>query len=263
MFALTTSSLAGEATAAKNIVARLVKTHALTFAEVSPYGNELALNVMRSFWSIAPETPAPAKPNAEKAKPTSRTAEQTLSEFIDQLRREQNRDAAPSHRYADPYYAYTRSNPWDVFGQQAYDSAAPNDPDPNSYGPNHNGSNPYGSNPYGRPAFRPEPPLSVEWQGKTVPVTELGSDALSYLILDYEGHREWVKNWKDKAHDAIEEERFDDAVAYLTRIQQRITQQKSTRVTKAVYEGLVKEAEERIRRRSTPRWSGGFSGPSW
>ena len=89
-------------------------------------------------------------------------------------------------------------------------------------------------------------------------MTELASEALSYLILDYEGHREWVERWKNKAHDAIEEERLDDAAAYLTRIQQN-----SARVTKAVYQGLVKEQEERIRRRSEPYWRGGFDGPLW
>ena len=115
-------------------------------------------------------------------------------------------------------------------------------------------------------AFQPEPAYSYKAdQNPNAPhmninvrVTALDSDALSYLILDYEGHREWVERWKSKAHDAIEEERLDDAVAYLTRIQQ-----KSARVTKEVYQGLLKEQEERIRRRSEPYWRGGSSGPTW
>ena len=84
LFALTTSSVAGEAQSAKETVKRLVKTHTLTFADVSPYGNEIALKVMRSFWSIAEATPAdPAKPEPRNTP----AATQTTQDIIDELRR--------------------------------------------------------------------------------------------------------------------------------------------------------------------------------
>lgn len=104
LFALSTSSVAGEADNARTKAQDLVTKHGLTFSEVSPHCNEIALNVARVFWTNSESRPRPVFYGVDFAQDTDAISAEAVESI---LRNHYARSAifgSPFVRYANPFF---------------------------------------------------------------------------------------------------------------------------------------------------------------
>ncbi len=213
LFALTTSSVKGEAQSAKDRVKEIVKAHNLTFEDVSPHcnGNALALKVMRSFWSIS-ETVSPAPEPAPRA-------------------------------YSDPGAwppggTYSTRADEDMFAQRLREHME-------------RMSRGWGSASYGWDYAAPEPdPVTVTIDGQTMNVEDIPDALLRSYIGIHKMRADETQRYAGRAHDAIEQGEYAQAIRLLERLQ----------VTSLSKSDLQKLEAEQHRRMMTPRPGPSFRG---